>query len=152
MKDSFSFVEEVRHQNATSIMASLDVDSLFTNIPLEETIDICVRRLYKDSDIVNGINKKDFRVLLEISTKESFFIFDDEYYRQIDGVAMGSPLGPTLANIFLCYHEENWLKECCSSFQPIFYRRYVDDIFVLFHSVEQFDRFYVYMELCCDNQ
>ena len=38
---------------------------------------------------------------------ESFFIFDVEYYTQIDGVALGSPLGPTLANAFLCHFEKN---------------------------------------------
>ena len=47
---------------------------------------------------------------------------------------MGSPLGPTLANAFLAYHEKNWLDHCPDSFKPVFYRRYVDDIFVLFTS------------------
>ena len=37
---------------------------------------------------------------------ESFFVFDGEYYIQVDGVAMGSPLGPILANAFLCYYEK----------------------------------------------
>ena len=45
---------------------------------------------------------------------------------------MGSPLGPSLANAFLSYHEKNWLNSCPQGFKPIFYRRYVDDIFVLF--------------------
>ena len=49
---------------------------------------------------------------------------------------MGSPLGPTLANIFLCYHESNWLKDCPKNFKPIYYKRYVDDIFVLFTKPE----------------
>ena len=41
-------------------------------------------------------------------TKESNILLDKKYYSQIDGVAMGSPLGPTLANNFLCYHESSW--------------------------------------------
>ena len=50
---------------------------------------------------------------------------------------MGSPLGPTLANIFLCYHETMWLKNCPKSFKPVYYKRYIDDIFVLFEKPEQ---------------
>ena len=47
--------------------------------------------------------------LLEFATKKSHFIFDGQYYDQIDGVAMWSPLGPVLANIFMCHFEESWL-------------------------------------------
>ena len=43
---------------------------------------------------------------------ESLVLFDQEFYKQQDGVAMGSPLGPTRVNIFLCYHEKNWLQNC----------------------------------------
>ena len=49
---------------------------------------------------------------------------------------MGSPLGPVLANAFLCYYEIRWLEECPLSFLPIFFARYVDDIFVLLRSKE----------------
>ena len=51
--------------------------------------------------VINGLGKKEFRSLVELATKESLFGFNKEYYSQIDGVAMGSPLGPMLANIFL---------------------------------------------------
>ena len=47
---------------------------------------------------------------------------------------MGSPLGPALANAFLAHHESVWLEECPLSFAPIFFARYVDDIFVLLRS------------------
>ena len=47
-------------------------------------------------------------------------------------VTMGSLLGPTLANTFLCYDETTWLKNCPKSFKPVYYKRYVDNIFVLF--------------------
>ena len=45
---------------------------------------------------------------------------------------MGSPIGPSLANLFLSYHERNWLNNCPQGFKPVFYQRYVDDIFILF--------------------
>ena len=83
--------------------------------------------------------------MISLTTKENVILFDQKYYSQIDGVSMGSPLGPTLANIFLCYHETTWLKNCPKSFKPVYYKRYVDDIFVLFEKPKQVSRFVKYM-------
>ena len=74
-----------------------------------------------------------------MATKESFFTFNNKFYIHVDGVAMGSPLGPILANIFLSYHDKNWLNKCPTEFKPSFYRRYVGDIFVLFEPSESAD-------------
>ena len=98
--DSFHFAEEICKQDPNFYMASLDVDSLFTNIPLDETIDICIDSLYKDDENTTKIPKNVFRNLLKVATKESFFMFNNKFYKKIDGVDMGSPLGPALANIF----------------------------------------------------
>ena len=56
------------------------------------------------------------------------------FYKQIDVVAMGARLGPSLANAFLSYCEKNWLNNCPQGFKWVFYRRYDDDIFILFKS------------------
>ena len=109
-RDSFSFASEVRGCDTNKVMASLDVEALFTNIPLEETIDICVQLAFKYREKVDGMNRDQLRSLLSLATKESFILFDGSYYQQVDGVAMGSPLGPTFANIFLAFHEEKWLS------------------------------------------
>ena len=133
VKDSFTFVDDILTQNSDLYMASLDADALFTNIPLDETINICVKKRFETQDaLVKGISKNDFRNLLNLATKESLFTFNNTFYIQVDGVAMGSPLGPILANIFLSYHEEKWLNKCPLEFKPSFYRRCVNDIFVLF--------------------
>ena len=58
---------------------------------------------------------------------------------------MGSPLGPTLANAFLCHYEKLWLDSCPPEFKPVVYRRYVDDIFVLFKSKDHLLLFAKYM-------
>ena len=57
---------------------------------------------------------------------------------------MGSSLGPALANIFMCSFENIWLKDCSHSLKPVFYRRYVDDIFALFSSLNQAKKFKKY--------
>ena len=67
-------------------MASLDVDSLFTNIPLDETINICVDNLYNENENSPNIPKHDLRNLLNIATKESFFMVNNKYYKQVDGI------------------------------------------------------------------
>ena len=48
----------------------------------------------------------------------TFFLFNGVLYQQIDGVAMGSPLGPLFANIFLSFHEKGWLSKCPADFKP----------------------------------
>ena len=79
-------------------MGSLDVDSLFTSIPFEETINISTESIHDQNDSIEGLNKSEFKGLLSLATKESYFIFNEILFKQIDGVAMGSPLGPTLPN------------------------------------------------------
>ena len=117
-------------------MASLDVESLFTNIPLDETIENCINNLFTNNDAVHNFITEDLKELLKFATFESFFTFNNEYYSQLDGVAMGSPLGPTLANAFLCHFEKQWLSDSPQDFCRNIYRRYVDDIFVTFKSYE----------------
>ena len=129
-------------------MASLDVDFLFTNIPLYETINIIIERLLSENETVHNLNKDQFKCLLTLATKESYFLFDGELYQQVDGVAMGSPLGPTLANIFLCHYEDIWLRNCSLECKPSYYKRYVDDIFVLFESETQVESFKNFMNTC----
>ena len=87
------------------------------------------------------IPKHDFRNLLYIATKESFFTFNSKYYKQLDDLAMQSPLGTALANISMCSFERKWLRDCPDDFKPVYYRRYVDGIFVLFSSPDHADKF-----------
>jgi len=128
------------------IMASFDVESLFTNIPLRETIEICLNSLFTDPvAIVSGFTRECFKSLLEMSVLNSFFLFDGKVYQQTEGLGMGLPLGPTFANIFMCFHEKTWLENCPEAFKPTFYRRYVDDTFLLFKSRDQAQLFLNYL-------
>ena len=126
-------------------MASFDIESLFTNIPLDETIEIITDSLFKDDENVGKFNKTQFSDMLNFAVKDSPFIFNNKLYRQKDGVAMGSPLSPTFANAFLCHHEKIWLDECPLAFKPLFYKRYVDDTFLLFKNPEQIPKFLNYL-------
>ena len=66
-------------------MGTLDVDSLFTNIPLQETLEVCTNEVFKESETVEGLSKTEFKELLSLATKDSHFIFGETLYKQIDG-------------------------------------------------------------------
>ena len=78
-------------------MTSLDVASLFTNIPLDDTNNIVIEKLFSENETVHNLNKDQFKCLLTLATKEPYFPFDGELYQQVDRVAIGSPLCPTIA-------------------------------------------------------
>ena len=132
--DSFSFASGVSKFNAKNSMASLHVESLLTNIPLEETIDNIIKDLFFTTDKVHNFEREELKQLLTFAAYETFVIFDGEYYTQIHGVAIGSLLGSTLANAFLCHIEKKWLSECPVDVLPSVYKRYVDEVFATFNS------------------
>ena len=129
---TLSFAKEVLEFDASLFMTIFDIKSLFTNIPLAETLNLCVQSLYRNQTRVGNLTKSSFYSLLKITIFESCFIISGKFYEQSDGVAMGSPLGPTLANVFMCHFENIWLENCPTHFKPIVYGRFVDDIFLLF--------------------
>ena len=110
-------------------LVSFDVTSLFTNVPLKETIDIILKRIYISKEIVTEIEKENLKKLLFSCTKEVHFSFNEKLYIQNDGVCMGSPLGPVLANIFMVELERTIipvLSDCVYC-----WKRYVDDTFTI---------------------
>ena len=86
--------------------------------------------------------------MLTLVTKEPYFLFDGELYQQVDSVAMGSPLGLTIANIFLCHYVDIWLRTCSFEFKASYYKCYVNDIFVLFESETQVESFKNFINIC----
>ena len=128
VSDVFSFTNEIRQRADIDrkLMISLDIESLFTNVPVAETIDIILSKLFtNDSCLYHGFNRKDFQLLLQLAVDDSYFSFNNKLYKQTDGMSMGSPLGPLFANIFLSHYESQWLHD--SPVKPSLYKRYVDD-------------------------
>ena len=92
------------------------------------------------------ISPTDLKTLFSFATAETHFLFKGVFYDQIDGVAMGSPLAPVLANLFMGHHEKNWLDNYSSS-QVLFYRHYVDDTVCLFNNEEDVLMFFDYINV-----
>ena len=107
--DSFSIASEVGKFNSNKSMARLNVESLFTNIPLEETMENIINDLFLTTDKVHNFEREELKQLLVFAANESFFIFDGEYYNHIDGVAMGFPLCQIFDSAFLCHFQKKYL-------------------------------------------
>ena len=143
IRDTFAFCEHIEQFPKENIqemyMCSFDIVSLFTNIPLSETIQICLDSLYRDEEMKKPrMPEALLKKMLMKATTEVQFSFDGKMYRQNDGVAMGSPLGPVLANIFVGHCEskidtDDW---------PDFYDRFVDDTFAIFPDIVQSEFFF----------
>ena len=102
-----SFVSHIKNANLSN------ATSPFTNTSLQETIDIAIFNHNPNLKIT----KKELKKLFLFATSQTlfffffFFFFDSKFYNQIDGIAMGSPLAPVLANIFMGFDEFKWLNE-----------------------------------------
>ena len=93
-----------------------DIKSLFTAVPFKETINICAQALFDIKEL--SLTKKNFITLLRLATSSVMFSANGQMYKQLDGVAMGSPLRATLANIFVGSQEAVLLEKTS---RPLFY-------------------------------
>ena len=122
---------------------SYDVESLFTNIPLDEVIELACKYVYgPESDDKPAYDIRHFRKLLKFACN-GIFLYKDSIFKQVNGVAMGSPLAPTLANLFLAHHEQTWIN---NNNAPFMYCRYVDDIFCIFEGNTNSNRHHNFLE------
>ena len=104
-------------------------------------------RLYcGDPNRKPAIPEKTLDKMLKLCVCDNTFVFNGKIYTQTDGVAMGSSLGPLLANIYMAHLEEEFLLKNTLDYCPTFYRRYVDDTFCLFKEKDHIKRFYEFYE------
>ena len=129
-KDLFSFREEIKQVSSNDNYLVLYVCSLFTSIPLQETIQIAVELIFQNSPQLK-VRTRDLKQLFNFATSGTHFIFNGSFYDQIDCVSMGYPLCPVLANLFIGYHEKKWLQELDKE-KVLMYKGYVDNIFCMF--------------------
>ena len=115
-------------------MASFDVVSLLTRIPVDEALQVISRRLQQDKDRTS-IPIADICALVDLCLKSTYFQFGESFYEQVEGAGMGSPLSPIVANIFMEDFETRALDT--SPKKSKMWHRYVDDVFIIWTN---FDR------------
>ncbi len=113
------------------ILTTIDVKSLYLNIPHQEGIEAVINRLYhKNNNVENvAIPSGTMKDLLNIVLAHNYFQFSDFMYHQIQGTAMGTKMAPAYANIFMAELEEKLLEQY--PVKPILWKRYIDDVLCL---------------------
>ena len=140
VQSTSEFLSLVQHQHfpSTSILASLDVESLFTNVPVVETVNIILQYVYHHPTLspptIPLATMKDLLILC--TTRTPFHSVNGSIYQQKDGVMMGSSLGCTFANYYMAHLEEKVFNANPQA-APLIYARYVDDVFLLLENINQ---------------
>ena len=106
LKDSFEAAEKIRAipdnlYDEGYQLVSFDVKSLFTNVPLNKTIDVILDRVYTKKLITTKLKKRTLKKLITDTCQKTAFLCNNVIYEQKDGVSMGASLGPVLANIIM---------------------------------------------------
>ena len=112
------------------ILISHDIVSLFTNVPIQEALSVIRTRLENDDTLKNRtrLSVDDIMDLLNFVCNSTYFQFEGQLYQQCFGTAMGSPVSPIIANLFMEHQEQLALEQCPPEMKPSFWYRYVDDI------------------------
>ena len=131
------FIDLLNSNQCLGITASLDVESLFTNVPIDDTIEIILNHVYNHPTLrAPKMSQEILKQLLQLCTSElPFKSPDGSIYKQVDGVAMGSPLGPCFANFYIGNLENKIFQNL--NLKPHLYGRYVDDIFLQINNEHQ---------------
>lgn len=129
---SNSFVSQQQSISpSNSIMCSLDIQSFFT-IPFQLTVDLVVKHIFQHNTHFYNLEKNTLSIFLSLATSDAYFIFNNAMCQQKDGIAMGSPLGPILADFFIFHSESSYLSSS-SVVSPPFSKDILTTFYVYFH-------------------
>ena len=132
-----------------AILASLDVTSLYTNIPNLEGIQATGSYLFKYRSPHQNPTNASLCKLFELVLTTNNFLFDNKEYLQVGGTAMGTKLAPSFANLFMGHFEDKFVYSY--PLQPLIWKRFIDDIFFVWtYGQDKLDKFVNYLNTCHD--
>ena len=137
------FHRKVKMHQAKGRLMSLDIKSLFTNIPVDECIEVIRDHSTGPSPAFNlPVDPNIFCELLSMCTSFNQFSFLDQHYRQVSGLPMGSSLSPVMANIYMEMFETYLMQDMIPDYmKPSLWYRFVDDVFACFEDMSLFATF-----------
>jgi hypothetical protein len=135
IQNSINLIENLNKLdiNEDTRLCSFNISNMYTNIPLTETINIIQSILNRDQQTPLNI-KRELITLLNATLEQNYIQFNDEYYKQNDGVAMGAPISAILAEVFIQHLEHNKIINILKKPHIIDYYRYVDDILIVYNT------------------
>ena len=136
IKDTKHFLTQIltkKTLSKNSILLTIDVTSLYTNIPHNEGIDACLHYIEKYRNELPSFtpNNSTLKTLFKFVLENNYFEFDNVIYKQLFGTAMGTVCAPNYANLFLGYLEENTILKSSYKKWIKTYLRFLDDIFMI---------------------
>ena len=113
------------------VMVSYDVRALFTSVPIQPSLEVIEKLLKEDPDLQKRttMSTKNIMDLLEFCLRSTYFTHRGKFYEQVEGAAMGSPISPIVANLYMENFEMRALQS--SPNPPSLWKRFVDDTFVI---------------------
>ena len=114
INSTHDFVEQVKQLPLApgKCLSSYDVSALFTSVPVDPALKVIKDLLEKDPTLKDRtvLTVNDIIQLLECFHKSTYFSFQDQFYEQFEGVAMGSPVSPIVVNLYMEYFEQKALS------------------------------------------